>query len=170
MGFLWNGQDKPPHSDINPSVRRLRTVSGHTIEFDDNGGKEKILIKTSGGHSIEMEDAALPKITVKTKGGQEVTLNDAPVGSVTAKTKIGNCIEITDTPPGLINISTRTGVINLDCLSANINAKVSLTVSAPSVSFGGVIQASSIIAGSGQFGAVVSGAYNPGVPGNLTIL
>ena len=48
VGFLWNGVDKPPSQDITPKVRRLRTVSGHTIEFDDRSGQERILIQTQG--------------------------------------------------------------------------------------------------------------------------
>ena len=49
VGFLWNGVDKPPNEEINTSVRRLRTVSGHILEFDDREGQEKILIETQGG-------------------------------------------------------------------------------------------------------------------------
>jgi len=49
IGFLWNGQDKPPVADTNitAKVRRLRTVSGHRIDFDDNGGKEKTSVVAS---------------------------------------------------------------------------------------------------------------------------
>jgi uncharacterized protein involved in type VI secretion and phage assembly len=65
IGFLWNGQQRPPESDINPSVRRLRTVSGHTLEFDDNSGQERVMILTAGGHQIELKDSAPASITIR---------------------------------------------------------------------------------------------------------
>lgn len=143
VGFLWNGKDKPPEKDKN--IRRIKTKSGHTIEFNDNPGQEDIIIKSQGGQVVELNDA---------------------LGSIKAKTKSGNnTIEIIDT--GIINISTKTGIINIDCINATITAKAALSLLAPIVTISGVLQVPTIVAGSGQFGAVVSGAYNPGVPGNI---
>jgi uncharacterized protein involved in type VI secretion and phage assembly len=139
VGFLWNGADKPPQSDINSSVRRLKTVSGHTIDFDDNGGKERILIKTAQGHEIEMKDATPGSITIKTKGGQEVKLDDLPSG---------------------ITLSVPTGTLKIDCMNADVTASSLLNVSAPMTVFSGVVQVPTLIAQS-----VVSSAYTP-APGN----
>ena len=75
VGFLWNGVDIPPDNGINASVRRIKTVSGHIIDFDDNEGKEKIVIKTQGGHQIEMSDES-KFIKIKSNGGQEILLDD----------------------------------------------------------------------------------------------
>jgi uncharacterized protein involved in type VI secretion and phage assembly len=58
IGFLWNGVDKPPRTD--PALRTIQTVSGHVLEFDDNGGNEKISLLFKGGDpSITMESSKL---------------------------------------------------------------------------------------------------------------
>lgn len=58
VGFLWNGVDKPPRTD--PALRTIQTVSGHVLEFDDNGGGESISIKWKGRDpSITMESSKL---------------------------------------------------------------------------------------------------------------
>ncbi len=125
IGFLWNGKDKPPEKDKN--IRRIKTKTGHTVEFNDNKGQEKIEIKSQGGQVIE----------------------------------------INDTAQGMITITTKKGTVNINCINANVTAKAAINVSAPTATFSGVIQAPTIIAGSGQFGAVASGAYNTFVPGNF---
>lgn len=168
IGFLWNGVDKSPESGTGSSVRRLRTVSGHVLEFDDRGGQERVLIKTQGGHEIEMKDAPSAQINIKTKGGQEVILKDAPP-SLTASINPGNKItidatgitaqistgvSITVTPTG-VTVSAPTGTVSLNCLQASINAASVFSVNAPLAQFSGVVQAM----------AVVASAYTP-APGN----
>ncbi len=39
VGFLHNGVDLPPDDDIDFKVRRVKTVSGHILEFDDRDGR-----------------------------------------------------------------------------------------------------------------------------------
>lgn len=158
VGFLWNGAQPPPHSDINPSVRRLRTVSGHRVEFDDNGGQEQILIITAGGHEIEMKDKPLASITVTTKGGQEVKLNDAPA-EVSIKTTGGNEISVSDAPAGIV-LSVPQGKVDVKCVQASVSATTLLKVTAPMTTFSGVVQVPTLIAQS-----VVGSAYTP-APGN----
>lgn len=46
IGFLWNGNQKPPSQESNQ--RTLKTVSGHTLEFDDTEGSEKISLLFKG--------------------------------------------------------------------------------------------------------------------------
>ncbi len=155
VGFLWNGKDKPPEKDKN--IRRIKTKSGHTIEFNDNKGQEKIVIESQGGQTVELNDSP-------------------PAGRISITTKSKNTIEINDLAPGTIKMSTQTGMItisapvgtvNVDCLTATIAAKSSVNLTAPTVNCTGILNVPNIIAGSGQFGAVVSGAYNPLVPGNI---
>lgn len=157
VGFLWNGVDRPPNDGINASVRRLRTVSGHEVEFDDRSGQERIFIKTNAGHQIEMKDTP-GSIHINTQGGQKVDLDDTPP-KITIQTKTGNKIEILDVPPGIINISTN-GMLNVDCLQANVTARSLMNVTAPMVVFTGIVQAPTLIAQ-----AVVGSAYTP-APGN----
>jgi uncharacterized protein involved in type VI secretion and phage assembly len=121
IGFLWNGVDKPPNEGIDSKVRRLQTVSGHILEFDDRPGQTRILIKTQGGQQIE--------------------LKDLPAG-VTLSTQSGNQISITNTG---ITLSCLAGTLTVNCLQANINASVLLNVNAPVSQFNGVVKAAAIV-------------------------
>ena len=235
VGFLWNGADKPPTTDdtIDEHVRRLRTVKGHTIDFDDRDGKEKIVVKTNGKHSIEMVDApgpthvevkttgeqkltmsdgpglvhvetkggqkvqlddapakihlettggqkvtledATPKVHLETAGGQKVFLDDAPM-KVELQTAAGQKVTLQDAPPTVsislvtgskieigptgITVSAPAGMLNVNCLQATVTASSLLSINAPFISFGGVVQVPTLIAN-----AVVSSAYTP-APGN----
>jgi phage baseplate assembly protein V len=131
VGFLWNGQDKPPADDINK--RTIKTTSGHILEFDDN--------------------TAVEKITIKSPSGQMIKIADTPPGSITISTK---------NPGACINIDTVAGTAKIDCLNATILAKTNVTIQAPMITFGGTVQAPLL-----QAGAVISGSYNSGVPGNI---
>ena len=180
IGFLWNGQDKPPSKDISTKVRRLRTVSGHQIDFDDIDGEEKITITTKGGHKILMDDkpgsgnvtvstngghtikmddtAGATSVSIKTTGSQEIQLQDLPP-TITIQTTAQNQIIVSDLPPG-ITINAPTGILTVSCMMANVSAESALNVSAPIAIFEGVVQAQAVIAE-----AVVGSAYTP-APGN----
>jgi phage baseplate assembly protein gpV len=190
VGFLHNGVDLPPDDDIDNSVRRLKTVSGHILEFDDRAGKERILLKTQGGHFLEMKDNEktieiktsggqqilmedqLPKITIKTVGGASVTMSDAP-SQVEAKTAGGVSILASDA--GGVTINAPAGSLNVTCLSATLNCSAACTINAATMTlnaaalsvssgiatFAGVVQCSALITN-----AVVSTSYTPGV-GNI---
>ena len=136
VGFLWNGVDTPPEDGTGSKVRRLRTVGGHIVEFDDRPGKERVLIKTKGEQEIELNDTPTASITVKTKGQQKLTLSDMPPG-ITASVA-GGSISISATAAGVI-----------------ITAPSILSVNVPIAQFSGIVQAS----------AIVAGAYTP-APGN----
>lgn len=178
VGFLWNGVDTPPDDDINTSVRRLRTVSGHVVEFDDRAGKERILIQTKDkqGHHIEVKDNppghviirtregqeikladVLPGITIETKGKQQISVVDAPLPTITIKTAGGSQVMVSDVA---ITISTPAGIVNVECALANLTAKSLMSVTAPMVQFSGTVMASTVIAS-----AIVGSAYTP-APGN----
>jgi uncharacterized protein involved in type VI secretion and phage assembly len=77
LGFLWNGVDTPPSSDIDASVRRIKTVSGHILDFDDRTAQEKVKITTQGGHTITLDDTpGGTKIELQTNGGLTIKLDD----------------------------------------------------------------------------------------------
>lgn len=139
VGFLWNGQDTPPVEQDSAQIRRLKTVSGHVLEFDDRPGQERVLLKTQAGNQIELVDLT-GTITVKTTAGQEVTLSDASQE---------------------IQIVAPIGTVRVRCLNAEVNAAALLQVTAPITTFSGVVQAQTIITTS-----VISPAYTPGI-GNL---
>ncbi|MGA2812503.1 MAG: phage baseplate assembly protein V [Candidatus Acidiferrum sp.] len=160
IGFLWNGQDQPPASDITPSVRRLQTVSGHKVDFDDRDGSQKITIKTQGGHTIEMNDVAgSESITITTTANQQIQMQDTPA-TITIQTAMQNQIIVSDAPPG-VTIQAPSGIVSVSCAMANITVDSALNVSAPITIFDGVVQAQTLIAE-----AVVGSAYTP-APGNI---
>jgi len=145
LGFLWNGEDRPPSTD-GPSVRRIRTRSGHLIEFDDRAGSEKIRIQSHGGHELTLEDAPTSQVTVKTAGNLSIQLSDAPPA---------------------IAIDGPQATLSVTCMEASVTASAvtnltttALNVSAPLTTFEGVVQAVTVIAD-----AVVGSAYTP-APGN----
>jgi uncharacterized protein involved in type VI secretion and phage assembly len=61
VGFLWNGQDKPPRTDT--KVRLLRSLNGHEIEMSDpaasGGDKGHIQIKDAHGNVIELKNGTI---------------------------------------------------------------------------------------------------------------
>ncbi|MFQ5812408.1 MAG: phage baseplate assembly protein V [Anaerolineae bacterium] len=77
IGFLWNGQDKPPETD--PNIRMLKTKKGHTIILDDKDDEEKIEIRSQSGHQFLLNDKS-EKIEIRSKGGLHVLLDDASGG------------------------------------------------------------------------------------------
>jgi uncharacterized protein involved in type VI secretion and phage assembly len=180
IGFLWNGQDKPPAKDISTKVRRLRTVSGHQIDFDDIDGEEKIVITTKGKHKIVMDDTpGTGSVTISTNGGQTIKMDDTlGATGISVYTAVGQKIQLQDFPPTVNIVTTAqnqimvsdapptitlfapSGILNVTCAMANVTADSALNVSAPIAIFDGVVQAQALIAE-----AVVGAAYTP-APGN----
>jgi uncharacterized protein involved in type VI secretion and phage assembly len=75
LGFLWNGQQKPPHTE--PTKRTIETVSGHILEFEDKGGSEKISLLFKGDKpSITLEQS---KITITFDDGNKIELSASGV-------------------------------------------------------------------------------------------
>lgn len=54
IGFLWNGQDRPPESDT--ANRVLLTPGGHTLRFED-GDSKRVVLKSSSGQTITLDDS-----------------------------------------------------------------------------------------------------------------
>jgi uncharacterized protein involved in type VI secretion and phage assembly len=75
IGFLWNGKDAAPETDVNK--RTIKSKTGHTVMLDDSNGGAKIVVKSSGGHQVVLDDTSAGQtITVQTSGGQAVILDD----------------------------------------------------------------------------------------------
>ena len=74
VGFLWNGAQAPPERDRNNRV--ILTPGGHTLRFED-GDAKRIVLRTSGGHEVTLDDAA-GSATLRIAGGSSsVTLTAA---------------------------------------------------------------------------------------------
>lgn len=74
VGFLWNGVHKPPEKT--PDNRVIVTPGGHTLRFEDKAGSRRVVIRSSAGHEITLDDAG-KAISAKTASGSlSLTLDD----------------------------------------------------------------------------------------------
>jgi uncharacterized protein involved in type VI secretion and phage assembly len=181
IGYLWNGKQKPPVSGIDEHTRRLKTVSGHILEFADVKGKEKIHLQTQLGHQVTLDDTSgTGSISVVTKHGNSIEMDDGQ-DSITVQTQ-GKTVSIQLKDSGDIDIQTPSGAVNVTCDQVSITATSSLSITSAgslditasdmSITAGtldvlaaltmceGVVQATAVIAD-----AVVGSAYTP-APGD----
>jgi uncharacterized protein involved in type VI secretion and phage assembly len=71
VGYLWNGVDMPPESDLKNRV--IKTPGGHTLRFEDGDGGKKVILKSSNGHQIILDDAGTT-VVVQLKGGGSINM------------------------------------------------------------------------------------------------
>ncbi|MHA6534201.1 phage baseplate assembly protein V [Paenibacillus sp. BAC0078] len=79
IGSLWNGKDTPPETnkDGKNNIRTIKSRSGHVLEFDDTGGKEKITLTSSKGHVIQLDDkSGAEQIRIADKSGKNKIVID----------------------------------------------------------------------------------------------
>ncbi|WP_255221651.1 phage baseplate assembly protein V [Rhodococcus wratislaviensis] len=171
VGFLHNGVDLPPFDGIDAHVRRVRTVSGHMLEFDDRSGQESVRLSTNSGHQLEMRD---PEgfVELVTNAGQKIRLQDTP-GQISLSTVTGVTVTISDA--GGVSVMAPVGAVSVTSLNATVNATASAAVNATAVTlntplltvnsglavFSGVVQCQTLVST-----AVASLSYTPGA-GNL---
>jgi uncharacterized protein involved in type VI secretion and phage assembly len=72
VGFLWNGNDKPPAND--PKQRLLVTPGNHRLLFDD-GSPKKIELTAASGYQILLDDQTI-QVTV---GASKVTIRESSI-------------------------------------------------------------------------------------------
>jgi len=93
VGFLWNGQDKPPSS--HPRERMLRSLNGHTIRLLDStpnaSGAGAVVIEDANGNVISMSNG---KIRIQAVSLLEL---DAPIISLSGPgwRRVLSCIDKT---------------------------------------------------------------------------
>jgi len=181
LGFLHNGVDLPPYQDIDQHVRRVKSVAGHILEFDDRSGQESVRLRTNSGHQLEMQDAE-HYIELHTPDGQKIRLEDGP-GKITLQTANGTSVVLDDavgqiemqTPSGTSVTASATGLavqspveVKIEATTVTVDAPVvtinaaTVTVNSGFATFSGVLQCATLIAQTG----VVSPAYTPGA-GNI---
>jgi phage protein D/phage baseplate assembly protein gpV len=86
LGALWNGQDKPPTSNVDGrnNVRMIKSRSGHAVRFDDTLGAEKIeIIDKTGENSVTIDTQSN---SVSIKSAQDVVI-EAPQGKISLRAK-----------------------------------------------------------------------------------
>jgi phage baseplate assembly protein gpV len=94
VGFLWNGADEAP--DDVKSNRLVVTPGGHELRFEDKSGDRRVVLKTSDGHKLTLDDKA-GSVTLESKGGHKLEVLDQD-GKVTLATKSGGKVTLEDQP------------------------------------------------------------------------
>lgn len=87
LGFLWNGQDKPPSTDVH--LRTLHSVNGHEVQLYDppvsSGDQGYIRIQYArGGGAVNVVEINNTSIVIKSDSAvmiqaPTVTINGRPV-------------------------------------------------------------------------------------------
>ena len=122
LGALWNGKDKPPETndDGKNDIRVIKTRSGHLLRFTDKDGGEKIELIDKGGKNSLVIDTSGDTITITS--GKDIKL-DAPSGKITLNAQD---IEIKASASGKFETGSSmdlkaSGQANLKGATVNIN-------------------------------------------------
>lgn len=70
LGYLWNGDNAPPQED--PVLRTIKTVSGHSLIFDDTEGSEAVTVEDASGNKITMNSDG---VAIEDANGNTMTMN-----------------------------------------------------------------------------------------------
>lgn len=134
IGGVWNGKDASPEKVADSVVSgkvRLRTIktrTGHQLQFveeDKSASKDGVYIKTSGGHTIRLNDSE-KYVEIETNNGHTLRLDDS--NRTISMTSIGD-IGVKSGRTGAINkISVNAGEIQMTATT-----KISLTVGANTI-------------------------------------
>ena len=78
IGFLYNGSQKPPETELKNRV--ILTPGGNTLRFEDKDGAKKVILKTDSSFVLEMDENA-KKITLSDAGSETITItaNDSKI-------------------------------------------------------------------------------------------
>lgn len=155
IGFLWNGQAKPPEMD--PNKRFIKTTQGHSILLDDTKDQEKIVVTSSKGMTITMDDTKdQEKIELKTSKGIILTMDD-PGRAITMKATQAVTVEgpesVTIKASKSVTVDSAQMVTIKGSTTVNIESSSQVTVKAPTVA----VNATSISLGDGASQPAVHG-------------
>jgi uncharacterized protein involved in type VI secretion and phage assembly len=77
LGGVYNGKDKPvTYRSTTQDQKLIRTKGGCEVLLDDTQDKNRVRLKSPGGHTADLSDVD-KKITVLTTGGQSVVMDDS---------------------------------------------------------------------------------------------
>lgn len=139
IGVLYNGKAKPAYpQDGKNFVKSLRTKGGNEIFFNDEGGKEKVAIKTKEGFSLILDQGENKLLQLNTKGGHSLLLDDKnKVAEV--KTSGGLKITMDDTKKSL-GITDGSNKIVMEAAGITIQSNSKLTLKATQMEIQGDAQ------------------------------
>jgi uncharacterized protein involved in type VI secretion and phage assembly len=101
IGALWHRNAKPPETNAEGrnDIKTIRSRSGHVITFCDDGQnkRERLEIRSKGGHRIELSDAAGSEtVTVSDRSGKNTLTLNSLADCATLKAGARIAIEATD--------------------------------------------------------------------------
>lgn len=120
VGFLWNGVDQPPETELKNRV--ILTPGGHTLRFEDKDGAKKVILKSNDGPHVTLDDVS-KEVTVSDKDGNNRLVIKITAGQI----KIEAATNVTVEAPiiNLVDSSTHPMVFG-DQLLTYLNQLVAL--------------------------------------------
>ena len=135
LGGLYNGVDKPvTYRSASQDQKLIRTKGQHELLFDDTSGKQRVRVKTNGGHTADLSDTD-QKVTVQSSGGQSVVIDDS-ARTITVKTN-----------GGTITLQTGAGTVTIDATGNISLTGTNVTLEALNVALGGSAAAHPLVWG-----------------------
>lgn len=104
----------------------FKTKGGNRIEIDDTDDKQSISLVTKNGHTVSMDDAS-STITISDKDKGNMMRIDTRLGFIDIKTGNKIAIEVNGAKFEMIG---GLGMVNLNCVSFNVNAAQSISLAA----------------------------------------
>jgi len=119
IGALWNGQDHAPESiDANNDIRSITSRSGIKITMDDTNGAVTLTLRTPGGQTMTMADAA-GSIEMSDSNGNSIQMNSSGI-TITAASQLTINAPVAQITAGMVTADsamwTYSGVIQCDSL------------------------------------------------------
>lgn len=167
LGGLYNGRDKPPTARADDRDQKMiRTKGRHEILLDDTSGKERVHVKTKGGHLADLSDVD-KKIVVRTTGNHHLTLDDEGK-KATLQTAGGPKVEIDDAAKK-ITVETNGRSLVIDGNSGTITLTgMTVVMSGTSVKLGGDSASHPLVLGDLLLTAFNTHTHVTGAPGSPT--
>ena len=132
-GTFWRASDPPPTEArvTPPETRMLTTPSGHRLQFDDQGGDEKITLAHMGGSELVMEPDG--NVMLTDQAGATLTLDNAG-SKVVLKDANGNTMTMQNTGTTIEDSNGN----KVEMAPAGVTVKgATVTIDAQSVAVGG---------------------------------
>ena len=138
IGGLWNGSDSPPESmdgGGNNYKKVLRSRNGVKITFDDNDGREQLILETPGGQKLTMKDGP-GSVEIVDSNGNSIKLETSGV-TITASAKVTINASQVAVSAGMVTVdagmSKFSGVVQADTVICNSIVSASYTPGAGNI-------------------------------------
>ena len=134
-GTFWRASEEVPEeftANSEPSVKMMKTESGHVLIFEDADGDEKITLKSATEAVLEMDSNGSFALT--DSGGATVTL-DASAGEIKIEDSNGNSMVMSSS--GISCTDSSGNEITTSSGGIDIKAPATITIEGAAVALGG---------------------------------